>query len=199
MQVLDHAFSDLVREHRALLADYGQAQVRCSAQLRAQAHVVERLQAQVVRLRAEVIVRDSLLAWTRERPPEAPALLEDDGAPGRSLGREPQRTPQDREGRALHEGPRGFPGTQADGLSEPQAADAQAWEASLHAADLVICQTGCLGHDGFWRVHDHCTRTGKACVLVGQPEALRIMRLQAPREEGGDGVKAVSPPQSAPP
>ena len=44
-------------------------------------------------------------------------------------------------------------------------------EASLVAADLVICQTGCLSHGAYWRVQDHCRRTGKACVLVEQPDA----------------------------
>jgi len=27
-------------------------------------------------------------------------------------------------------------------------------------------------------VRDHCRRTGKTCVMVEQPEALRIVRLQ---------------------
>lgn len=49
-------------------------------------------------------------------------------------------------------------------------------EASLVAADLVICQTGCLSHGAYWRVQDHCRRTGKPCVLVDQPpQALRFM------------------------
>ena len=53
----------------------------------------------------------------------------------------------------------------------------QVLEASLVAADLVICQTGCLSHGEYWRVQDHCKRTGKTCVLVAQPEALRIVRI----------------------
>ncbi len=54
---------------------------------------------------------------------------------------------------------------------------AQVLEASLQAADLVICQTGCLSHGQYWRIQDHCKRTGKTCVLVAQPEALRIVRI----------------------
>ena len=46
-------------------------------------------------------------------------------------------------------------------------------DASLAAADLVICQTGCLSHDDYWRVQDHCRRTGKPCILVDQPLAVR--------------------------
>ena len=48
-----------------------------------------------------------------------------------------------------------------------------ALDASLVAADLVICQTGCVSHDAWWRVQDHCKRTGKPCVLVDQPQALQ--------------------------
>lgn len=51
-----------------------------------------------------------------------------------------------------------------------------ALEASLIAADFVICQTGCVGHDDYWRVQDHCKRTGKPCVLVDQPQVVQIMR-----------------------
>ena len=53
----------------------------------------------------------------------------------------------------------------------------QALEASLVEEDLVICQTGCLSHGEYWRVQDHCKRTGKTCVVVEQPEAVRIMRI----------------------
>ncbi|BEU97073.1 DUF2325 domain-containing protein [Acidovorax sp. DW039] len=41
-----------------------------------------------------------------------------------------------------------------------------ALDESLAAADLVICQTGCISHDEYWRVQDHCRRTGKPCILV---------------------------------
>lgn len=51
-------------------------------------------------------------------------------------------------------------------------------EASLAAADLVICQTGCLSHGDYWRVRDLCRRTGKTCVLVERPDTLRIVRIR---------------------
>ena len=57
--------------------------------------------------------------------------------------------------------------------------DVAALEASLVAADLVICQTGCVSHDAYWRVHDHCKRTGKQCVLVDQPQAMYFVRKEA--------------------
>ena len=58
-----------------------------------------------------------------------------------------------------------------------RALPGKALDASLAAADLVICQTGCLSHGQYWRVQDHCKRTGKTCVLVEQPEAVRIVRI----------------------
>lgn len=39
-------------------------------------------------------------------------------------------------------------------------------DATLAAADLVICQTGCISHGAYWRVKAHCKRTGKQCVFV---------------------------------
>ncbi|MGK5021806.1 DUF2325 domain-containing protein [Janthinobacterium sp. LB2P10] len=62
------------------------------------------------------------------------------------------------------------------------ADDAAALEAGLVAADLVICQTGCVSHDAYWRVHDHCKRTGKQCVLLDQPHtvhAIHFVRKQS--------------------
>ncbi|CAB3924845.1 hypothetical protein LMG26846_05949 [Achromobacter insuavis] len=58
-----------------------------------------------------------------------------------------------------------------------ESADGDTLEASLVAADLVICQTGCVSHGAYWRVKDHCTRTGKQCVLVDKPEALTALGL----------------------
>ena len=62
-------------------------------------------------------------------------------------------------------------------LRVESADDLARLEDSLVAADLVICQTGCLSHGAYWRVRDHCRRTGKTCVLVEEPDALRIVRI----------------------
>ncbi len=48
--------------------------------------------------------------------------------------------------------------------------EAQLTEA-LAAADLVLCQTGCLSHDDYWRVQDYCARSGKRCLLLAKEEA----------------------------
>jgi hypothetical protein len=49
-------------------------------------------------------------------------------------------------------------------------------EASLAAADLVICQTGCISHSAYWRVKDFCKRTGKRCVFIDNPSASSLAR-----------------------
>lgn len=37
---------------------------------------------------------------------------------------------------------------------------------SATAADLVICQTGCLEHGNYWREQEQCRRTGQHCILA---------------------------------
>jgi hypothetical protein len=49
-------------------------------------------------------------------------------------------------------------------------------EPQLAAADLVICQTGCISHDAYWRVKDHCKRHHKRCVFVDKPSASSLRR-----------------------
>lgn len=42
-------------------------------------------------------------------------------------------------------------------------------DAALAAADLVICQAGCISHNAYWRVKEQCKRTGKQCVFLKSP------------------------------
>lgn len=49
-------------------------------------------------------------------------------------------------------------------------------ETSLAAADLVICQTGCISHHAYWRVKDYCKRTGKQCMFVEKPSSSTFAR-----------------------
>jgi hypothetical protein len=49
-------------------------------------------------------------------------------------------------------------------------------DASLAAADLVICQTGCISHHAYWRVKDHCKRHGKRCIFVDNPSVSSLVR-----------------------
>jgi hypothetical protein len=49
-------------------------------------------------------------------------------------------------------------------------------DSSLAAADLVICQTGCISHNAYWRVKEFCKRTGKRCVFVENPSVSSFAR-----------------------
>ena len=49
-------------------------------------------------------------------------------------------------------------------------------DVSLAAADLVICQTGCISHNAYWKVKDFCKRTGKRCVFVENPSTSSLER-----------------------
>ncbi len=208
-----------MEEHAVLLRAYAKAQDRCSRLIAEQA-------AQIVRLRAALIVRDSALAMARDElatrgkqgaalPQRLLALL----TPVRRhdavashveattsdlreksvlcVGRAEEASAMARQlveiagGRYLHH----------DGQDAPDPCDSGALEASLRAADLVISQTGCVSHGAYWRVQEHCRRTGKPCVLVGtgntrasgsdlqpqpqpQPQPIRIVR----RETGDLGA-----------
>ncbi|HET7865099.1 MAG TPA: DUF2325 domain-containing protein [Burkholderiaceae bacterium] len=60
-------------------------------------------------------------------------------------------------------------------------------DVTLAMADLVICQTGCISHDAYWRVKDHCKRNGKKCVYIESPSASSLRRaLGALDHAGGD-------------
>lgn len=61
------------------------------------------------------------------------------------------------------------------GLEDKQGA----LDSVLAAADLVICQTGCISHDAYWRVKDHCKRHQKRCVFVETPSRSAFERALA--------------------
>jgi hypothetical protein len=76
-----------------------------------------------------------------------------------------------------------------DGGDEDSAAKL---DSTLAAADLVICQTGCISHDAYWRVKDHCKRTGKRCVFVDTPSRAGLERalgeVQAHKQATREGA-----------
>ncbi|SHH04939.1 DUF2325 domain-containing protein [Massilia sp. CF038] len=57
-----------------------------------------------------------------------------------------------------------------------QEQGSESLDANLAAADLVICQTGCISHGAYWRVKEHCKRTGKRCVFVENPSSTSYSR-----------------------
>lgn len=176
------------------MRQYARAQGRCSELLKHQQDEIDALKAAAVRLRATVIVRETQLAWLREDHRASDALMptlhkrkamsrriDELLARIQSLMHERLRwqwrtaissTP------AAIDGERPFIATAfqhtAGEWEEPESA--LRFEASVAAADLVICQTGCLSHGEYWRVQDHCRRTGKTCVMVEQPD-LRIVTI----------------------
>ena len=49
----------------------------------------------------------------------------------------------------------------------------------LQAADVVICQVGCISHNAYWRVKEHCKRTGKPCLFVESSSRSALERALA--------------------
>ena len=212
----------IAHEHRVLMGEYGRAQARCSALLAAQAARIAQLDSELMRARAQVVIRDTQLALARDELAELAASVP--GLPTRArlarrvewLGERVQELMREllrlqwlpvpglqtdvRKKAVLYVGSylTQDAGQVAHGAHMAQQAveqaggrflhhaggdagadDAAALEAGLVAADLVICQTGCVSHDAYWRVHDHCRRTGKQCVLVDQPQAMHFVRKEA--------------------
>ena len=211
----------LPQEFLALCRQLGDAQKRCSTAMAAQAAQIEALQRQVVRLRAQVIVRDTRLAMARDELEQMKAAH-----PGlsrrkamalhigvlaeriASLSRECLRWRLAALAEAVPAGAAAAARVEVPveaGSVSGRPADS-ALDANLAAADLVICQTGCISHDEYWRVQDHCRRTGKPCILVDQPLAvreaealaaiqpmvvLRMVRAQPPADPIATGQKAL--------
>lgn len=181
----------LLHEHKILLQSHADAQARCSALLRAQAEQLRRMDAQLIRTRAALVRSQTALAWERE---DRAAIERSVPGLGRrvTLGRQVaalQARVHELMGElhrdALHAGPERAGA--ADTALQPDEMSAEL-EASLEAADLVICQTGCMSHGDYWRVQDHCKRTGKVCVLVDRQDGLQIMRIHKADENGGCAV-----------
>ena len=188
-----------MEENTVLLRAYARAQERCSRLMAEQA-------AQIVRLRAALIVRDSALAMVRDElairassgaalPQRVHELL----APSRRRARGAIAAADLREKAVLCVGRAEDASAVARQLVEIAGGrylhhdgqdddDAATLESSLRAADLVICQTGCMSHGAYWRVQDHCRRTGKPCVMVGEKvsetvlKPIRIVRRSEPIE-----------------
>ncbi|MDY0329480.1 MAG: DUF2325 domain-containing protein [Thiomonas sp.] len=194
MNATHHSYRQLLQEYHALCRAHGAAQRRCSLLIREQHQRIAALESRCLRLQAEVVLRTTALAWAQQDMAELKACTPD--LPRRiNLSRLVETLTtrvQDLMRERLREQWRAAPlPRHAEPLLQPAATpidctfdasrdDAPELEASLSAAELVICQTGCISHGAYWRVQDHCKRTGKTCVLVDQPEALRIVRLHRP-------------------
>ncbi len=50
-------------------------------------------------------------------------------------------------------------------------------DSALAAADLVICQAGCISHNAYWRVKEQCKRSGKRCIYMKTTGVTGLSRL----------------------
>ncbi|MBB4841741.1 hypothetical protein HNP55_000236 [Paucibacter oligotrophus] len=193
-------FSDLSQDHGVLLAEYGRVQKRCSELIQRQAAEIARLQAEQMRLRARLIARESALAFAQQDSAELAAAMPGLG-PRRQLAQRVEgllqrvqdllreraraqfRTPakavlcigreESRElaAQSVVEWVGGSFARFKRFDAQATRADEPGLDAYLQQADLVICQTGCLSHGDYWRVQDHCRRTGKPCILLDRSDA----------------------------
>lgn len=179
----------LPQEFVALCRQWGEAQQRCSKLVAAQAAQLEALSAEVMRLRAAVIIRDTRLAWAQDALAQWQAAQP--GLPRRqsmaryiavlaeritALSRECLRwklaaSAPSASSQAPADSQNAYRGKEVAVEERAPAISEAALHTSLAAADWVICQTGCISHDQYWRVQDHCRRTGKTCILMDQPLA----------------------------
>lgn len=160
---------ELARENQRMIERVHQAE---RAQLHS-LHELERLRRRTDELSAEVqrleVARAAATAADAADDGDEPPVTRLEDQAVLCVGGRPASVPMYRQliertgGRFLHH----------DGGEEDSAAKL---DATLAAADLVICQTGCVSHDAYWRVKDHCKRTGKRCVFVESPSGAGIKR-----------------------
>lgn len=169
-------FEALIDENAVLARELARAQQRTTRQAAEHADRILAMQAESVRLRGQLMTAQSVAAFLREdlqalresvpdiesRPALANRAVLCVGGRMASVSVY-RRLIEGQGGRFLHH----------DGREEHGAGQL---DATLAAADLVICQAGCLSHNACWRVKDHCKRTGKRCVFVETPSASSLQR-----------------------
>lgn len=174
MMTSDSEYERMAREHHALLRQYGRVQTRCTELVVRQSGQIAALQATVMRLRGELVVRDTALAYLRQ---DMATLREDiPGLPARmtlakrveSLTRRVQDLMREHLRRQVVEDVENTGAASVIGAA---------------ATDAAICNTACISHDDYWREQDQCRRIGEQCVLAEQPRTVQFMRS----EDGRDG------------
>ena len=193
----------LEQEQRAMVSHLARVQHRCSAVIQEQDAEIAVLKAQAMRLRAAVIARDSALAWAYEDRAALEAAIPDlpqRATLARRVKELSKRLQELMREKLLPAYAPAISSTMTDEREKTESAESaesgalSGLEASIVAADLVICQTGCLSHGAYWRVQDHCKRTGKTCMLVAQPASVRIVRIH----QNGDDGRSSALEQQAP-
>jgi len=190
----------------------GESPTHCGRLIAEQAAQIEALQAQQMRLRAELIIRVTALQFEREERARLETMAP--GLPRRAVlarqveqlklrletllrdrthwrrGGERQRDAPPPPGplpgdRALCDGPAAASASALEGRGPDPAPGtgprrsgngSNAHEQCVLEAELLICRTGCISQGDYWRVQDHCRRTGKACLLIDEHQAIHVMR-----------------------
>ncbi len=142
----------LTQEHGVLLRRCGALQGRCTALVDAHQREIAQLQAQLMQLRAQVIVRDTALQWAQEdRLQHLSAIALNAAVNAVRCCVAPAQASASVNNSVNNSGDHSTP-TSLQAVAQ-------------HAADLVICQTGCISHGGYWREDERCKRTGTTCQL----------------------------------
>lgn len=173
---IEQQLEALHHENAVLAMALAKAQTRNTEQGQVHASKLETLNKELVRLRAELIWRDTMIATLQEARQQASLELyvavseqQLEDCTVLCVGARASAVPVYRQliekmgGRFLHH----------DGGNEDNVARL---DHTLAAADLVICQTGCISHDAYWRVKTHCKRTGKECMYVDNPSAHSLFK-----------------------
>ena len=213
MKPSERSLEGVMAELKALRQAYGAAQRRCTATVQRLHARNQLLEAEVLQLRAQLAAREPSLAMAGDEQRRMLAAAQATQAGRATLGARieslAQRLQTLLRGASATMPAEAWPAATQGSVSEPGAStrplgqplqpagddradgsgatdeveDPPDLEERLVEADLVICQTGCLSHQAYWRVQDHCRRHNKPCVLVAQPDALRIIRIHQ-RDDG---------------
>lgn len=232
-RVESERFQDLLKENAVLGRELAGAQSRSMRQAAEFARQVERLEASQLRVRGELLQRETLLAQAQDELTQLRASLPDLGprlalaedkrwltgrlestqralqaaqlriqqlearpthlpeataaTPQISLHNNTESPPDLRQKAVLCVGGRSasvpvyrrlveHTGGQFLHHDGGEQHNVHQLDAALVAADLVLCQTGCISHDAYWKVKDHCKRTGKRCVFVETPSQSALQR-----------------------
>lgn len=141
-------------------------------------NAIQDMQAAIMRLRAEIIIRDTLIAALRDDHATLEASV-----PGLRKRTALAKTVQEQEQRivALERErtqwqewrtttvERAQASVQTSSLAGAETggeAVDEVVDGDFTAANRVICQVGCVGHNDYWRVDDHCKRDGRRCTLA---------------------------------
>jgi hypothetical protein len=167
-------------EHAALRGALAQAQDQLRALRHAQAQVQQ--QPDALAQTPTALVTNRMPACAEPAAPTVPIALAPPAAAAAAAHEPPNppAPPQLSGRRVLCVG--GMPGAQSRYRRIVEAAggrfefhdgglehSVQRLDQQLGAADVVVCQAGCLNHEAYRRVKGHCRRLDKPCLFVERP------------------------------